>query len=251
MINHYYNYYYNYKSVKYIFIALDRPLVLVCKIFKNRIIIKKSFTWNGLSIWNSISHSVKSLNKSEFQNEIKKLLFDAIMWRWLLWSLLTDTTFCKSIVFIAFRMFVEFFTFLILIFISCMSARAEKTFQTHIGWVAVALPSLAVSSLKPSVTPIFFGIYNWQNMSQIWMLEVYYFLIFSSRARSNRSHFAAFCCFERLRIQLLKTGFTLRDFKWEIYLFKRPTQKSSGKGSWPASIHLKYFAARSRRGDIE
>ncbi len=83
------------------------------------------------------------------------------------------------------------------------------------------------------------------------MLEVYYFFIFSSRARSNQSHFAAFCCFERLQIQLLKTRFTLKDYKSEMYLFNRPTQINSDKGSWPASIHLKYFVARSRRGHIE
>ena len=36
------------------------------------------------------------------------------------------------------------------------SARAEKTFQTNIGLVAVAITSLAVYSLKCSVTPNFF-----------------------------------------------------------------------------------------------
>ena len=38
------------------------------------------------------------------------------------------------------------------------SARAEETFQTNIGLVAVALTSLAVYSFKWLVTPNFFGI---------------------------------------------------------------------------------------------
>ena len=36
------------------------------------------------------------------------------------------------------------------------SARAEETFQPHIGRVAVAITSFAVCSLKWSVTPTFF-----------------------------------------------------------------------------------------------
>ncbi len=56
---------------------------------------------------------------------------------------------------------------------------------------------------------------------------------------------------ERLQIHLLRTTFTLMVFKREIYLFNRPTQTNWDKGSWPATIHLKYFVARSRRDHIE
>ena len=40
--------------------------------------MKKSFTRIGVSIWNSIPKSLKSLNKSEYQNKIKKLLLDVL-----------------------------------------------------------------------------------------------------------------------------------------------------------------------------
>ena len=40
--------------------------------------MKKSFTRIGVSIWNSIPLSLKSLNKSAYQNKIKKLLLDVL-----------------------------------------------------------------------------------------------------------------------------------------------------------------------------
>ena len=40
--------------------------------------MKKSFTRIGVSIWNSIPQSLKSLNKSEYQNKIRKLLLDVL-----------------------------------------------------------------------------------------------------------------------------------------------------------------------------
>ena len=40
--------------------------------------MKKSFTRIGVSIWNSIPLSLKSLSKSAYQNNIKKLLLDVL-----------------------------------------------------------------------------------------------------------------------------------------------------------------------------
>jgi len=40
--------------------------------------MKKSFTRIGVSIWNSIPLSLKSLSKSAYQNKIKKLLLDVL-----------------------------------------------------------------------------------------------------------------------------------------------------------------------------
>ena len=40
--------------------------------------MKKSFPRIGVSIWNSIPLSLKSLNKSAYQNKIKKLLLDVL-----------------------------------------------------------------------------------------------------------------------------------------------------------------------------
>ena len=40
--------------------------------------MKKYFTRIGVSIWNSIPLSLKSLNKSAYQNKIKKLLLDVL-----------------------------------------------------------------------------------------------------------------------------------------------------------------------------
>ena len=65
-----------------------------------------------------------------------------------------------------------------------MSTRAEKTFQTNIGLVAVAITSLAVYSLKWSVTPNFFLIGRFvfstdcKKMNKKSMWEVYKFFIF-------------------------------------------------------------------------
>ena len=68
------------------------------------------------------------------------------------------------------------------------SAHAEKTFQTNIGLVAVAITLLAVYSLKWSVTPIFFDrqlcfaipdrFNDCKKMNKKSMWEVYKFLIF-------------------------------------------------------------------------
>ena len=40
--------------------------------------MKKSFARIGVSIWNIISHYVKSLSKPNFQNKIKQLLLDTL-----------------------------------------------------------------------------------------------------------------------------------------------------------------------------
>ena len=73
---------------------------------------------------------------------------------------------------------------------NAMSARAEKTFQTNIGLVAVAITSLAVYSLEWSVTPNFFLIASFvlrfstycKKMNKKSMWEVYKFLIFFAHA---------------------------------------------------------------------
>ena len=76
------------------------------------------------------------------------------------------------------------------------SVRAEKTFQTNIGLVAVAITSLAVYFLKWSLTPNYFLIGSFvlrflkdcTKMNKKSMWEVYQFLIFFAHAASNLAH---------------------------------------------------------------
>ena len=46
--------------------------------FKIGVKIEKSFTRIGVSIWNSIPHSVKTLNLSNFRKKIKSLLLNTL-----------------------------------------------------------------------------------------------------------------------------------------------------------------------------
>ena len=61
--------------LSFLIILLLRYLIVKCTLYHENL---QEFTRIGVSIWNSIPLSLKSLSKSAYQNKIKKLLLDVL-----------------------------------------------------------------------------------------------------------------------------------------------------------------------------